>query len=167
MKRGIGRKSQIPSTVFMYALAAIIIALILIFGYKTIGKMLSTSCATDSAKFKTDIKNIIAEDTSYGKKDFVRIGIPCDFEDLCFVAAEDPAELEGNEAASIYPRAQDVAESPDNVFLANLDGSIDSFLVDRFEIEGGLPIACIRQQSGELKFRVEGKGDRAVIVPVS
>src|SRR3989344_2701956 len=113
------------------------------------------------------MKTIIAEDTSYGKKDFVRIGIPCDFEDLCFVAAEDPAELEGNEAASIYPRAQDVAESPDNVFLANLDGSIDSFLVDRFEIEGGLPIACIRQQSGELKFRVEGKGDMAVIVPVS
>ena len=168
MKRG-NKRSQIPSTVFIYALAAIIIALILIFGYKAIGKLIQTSTATETAKFKADLKNIIIEDTSYGKRDFVSISIPTGYEELCFVMDN----LAGNNPIlERYPLAQDVAESANNVFLADIDGNIDPFYVEAFEIEQDpdyetTPEAlCIKQASGELKFRIEGQGDRALIVPV-
>ncbi|MBU0535797.1 MAG: hypothetical protein KKE20_02445 [Nanoarchaeota archaeon] len=169
MKRGISRRSQIPATVFVYALAAIIIAFIMIFGYKAIGTLGSTASKTETAKFKTDVKNIIIEDTSYGKNDFIKLGIPPGYEELCFVAAVNVLSMEQNarDIISKYPQAVDVAESPNNVFLADLEGDIDPFFVEAFRIDGDLAAVCVKQESGELRFRIQGKGDHALIIPVS
>ncbi|MBD3314129.1 hypothetical protein GF345_06820 [Candidatus Woesearchaeota archaeon] len=172
MKRCAGnksRKAQIPSTVFIYALAAIIIAFILIFGYSAIGKLGSTASKTETAKFKTDIKNLIIEDTSYGKSDYITINIPMGYSELCFIATEDPddSEFVQSDTTDKYPLAYDVAESPNNVFLADDEGNIDPFLVEDFSIEGDKTDICIPAQSGQLKFRIEGKGDHALIIPVN
>ena len=58
---------------------------------------------------------------------------------------------------------QVVKKSPDNVFLATSEGSINSFQLEAFEIEGKEAV-CIKEKSGELKFRIIGKGGRAMIV---
>ncbi len=167
--RSLSRKSQIPSTVFIYALAAIIIALILIFGYMAIGKLMTTSCETEKAKFKSDLKSVIEEDATYGKNTVIELSAPCNYEELCFVAKSEEGAL-SEDIKGRYPLAADVAESSDNVFLADIDGNIEPFEVGRFKIHGDAaysPDLCVEEDMGEFRFRIKGEGDFALIVPIS
>ncbi|MCX6706555.1 MAG: hypothetical protein NT001_00215 [Candidatus Woesearchaeota archaeon] len=166
------KRAEIPDMVFVYVMAAVIIAMILLFGYKAIGKLMETTSVTETAKFKVDLKNILTEDTTYGKNDFVRIRIPSGYEELCFVKSNlDSSNDAVKEFLKRYPQALDIAESANNVFLGNSNGKIDSFSVSTFEIYPGSAYGedafCVREQSGELKFRIEGMGDSALIVNVS
>jgi hypothetical protein len=160
------KRAEIPSTVFVYAMTAVIVSLILLFGYKAIGKLTQTTCATELATFKTDLDRNIVSYTGYGKNILVKMKAPCGYEELCFVSGnleEDNLILEK------YPQAVDISESSDNVFLADSEGSISSFKVDSFEIDEssdyGKDAFCVRQKSGDLKFRIEGQGDIAIIIP--
>ncbi|MFC1753169.1 hypothetical protein ACFL96_07215 [Thermoproteota archaeon] len=160
------KKSQVPSTVFMYALVAVIIALTLIFGYQVIQKLLTTQCQTDVAAFKSDVRNIIKQDTSTGKQDLVRKLMPCDYVTVCFVAADT---LAGNALLDRFPVAEDVAESDHNAFLADLEGNIESFYVETIEVSPdnnpyGTAALCTDESTGYIEFRVQGKGTHAIIL---
>ena len=150
MKKGpvrTAKRAEIPAMVFVYVMSAVIIAMILLFGYSTIGKLMQTTSITEITKFKTDMKNIVTEDTSYGKNDFVRIRIPAGYEELCFVKSNLDSS---NEIVKKYPQALDIAESANNVFLGSTSGNIDSFAVSAFEIDQGSAYGtqafCVRQQ---------------------
>lgn len=150
------KKGEIPSTVFIYAITAVIVGFILIFGYQSITKLGTTVSKTDTAKFKTELRNTMISDTSYGKNEVLNIGIPAGYVELCFVAADS---LAGNDLLTRYPQAQDVAESADNAFLADEKGNLDPFKLNPFEIGGSDTAAlCIRESNGNLRFRLEGKG---------
>ncbi|MCX8146931.1 MAG: hypothetical protein N3D84_00490 [Candidatus Woesearchaeota archaeon] len=170
------KKAEVPSSVFIYALTAVIIALILIFGYKSISKLISTTSQTETAQFITDIKNIILEYTSYGKNNIVKMKLPSTYNHLCFVATENPDNFDDStdigysdyqNILKIYPAARDVAESAENVFIGKKGGEIIPFKVNNFRIENDLKMICFQADSAAvIKFRIQGEGDKALISKV-
>lgn len=168
-KRGAGmfsRKGQ-AEKVFMYAVTLIIVAMILLFGYKAIVKVVSHDEMATTAQFINTLRNRIDTGSSYGRistEDFT----PGErFKAICFVVEEDPDDL-NEELLRKYPWAADVAESEDNVFL--YDGeTINPFKIDPFEIDKtdkyayGPDALCIPIMNGDFSIRIEGLGDRTRI----
>lgn len=167
IKRGrIGNKAQ-AEKIFMYTVALIIMAMLLLFGYKAIAKLTKTSESATMAKFKNEIRNKIDTGSTYGRISTEDFETSVNFKAICFVAEEDPQNL-NIEFKNDYPLAADVAGSADNVFL--YDGkTIDPFKVDKFEIDEESPDAygpdalCVPINNGRFSIRIEGLGDSTLI----
>ena len=162
------KKAQ-ASKVFMYAVALIIVAMTLLFGYKAIAKVTQTSEKATMAKFMNEIRNKIDTGSAYGRISTEEFETGVKYRSICFVAEENPATL-NEEFKEAYPFGVDVAESEDNVFLyAGPAEPIVPFKVDPFEIEEGDDYAygpdalCIPISNGRFSLRLEGLGDRTLI----
>ncbi|MFO8015773.1 MAG: hypothetical protein R6U32_01580 [Candidatus Woesearchaeota archaeon] len=160
------RKAQ-AGKVFMYALTLIVVAMILLFGYKAIAKVTETSEAATMAQFKNNLRNKIDTASSHGRITTEEFETPMKFKAICFVAEDNPDDL-NREFVQDYPWGADVADSPDNAFL--FDGqNIDPFKVDNFEIDDGDEFAygpdalCVPINNGQFSLRLEGLGDRTLI----
>lgn len=162
-----GKKAQ-AEKIFMYAVALIIVGMILLFGYKAIAKLTQTSESATMAKFKNEIRNKIDTGSSYGRISTEDFETSVKYKAICFIAEKNPANL-NKEFKSDYPLAADVAESEDNAFL--YDGTtIDPFKVDLFNVDDNpdtnnyAPDAlCVPINNGRFSLRLEGLGDRTLI----
>lgn len=165
----INAKKAQAEKVFMYAVALIIVAMTLLFGYKAISKVTSTSEKATLAKFKNEIRNKIDVGSAYGRISTEDFETPTNYKAICFVAEKNPNNL-NKEFLGDYPLGRDVAESEDNAFLyINPSSPIDPFKVDPFEIdeksEGayGPDALCVKINNGRFSLRLEGLGDRTLI----
>ncbi|PIN86736.1 hypothetical protein COV19_03300 [Candidatus Woesearchaeota archaeon CG10_big_fil_rev_8_21_14_0_10_44_13] len=167
LKRGrIGKKAQ-AEKIFMYAVALIIVGMILLFGYKAIAKLTKTSESATMAKFKNEIRNKIDIGSAYGRISTEDFETAVKYKSICFIAERDAKNL-NKEFMGDYPLAADVAESEDNAFL--YDGqTIEPFKVDPFEVDEnsadayGPDAICIPIVNGRFSLRLEGLGDRTLI----
>ncbi|HLC47388.1 MAG TPA: hypothetical protein VJI75_06705 [Candidatus Nanoarchaeia archaeon] len=164
--------------ILMYVVGALIAVMILIFGYKAIANISSSSQKADLAKFKNDLSDSIDRTASYGKVDVIELRVPGEYSKLCFID-RDNAVVSGvldPKVASLvteFSLAGEVAKSSDNVFLANLEGTIDPFSVPLFEVVDKFPnnndnpysdaALCVQVRSGTVRFRLVGKGDKTRI----
>jgi len=79
------RRSQIVGQIFIYIMAAIVIGIIILIGYKAVDTMMEKSCAVQQINFKTKIEGFLEKYNSYGSVNKEVMVAPCEYEEICFV----------------------------------------------------------------------------------
>ncbi|MFH0701892.1 MAG: hypothetical protein V2A62_05665 [Candidatus Woesearchaeota archaeon] len=188
-----GRRGLGVAQVFIFILAAVSFALIMIFGYKAISSFVSSGEGVQLVQFKTDLESSIKKIyTEYGSVREERYKLPSEFQQICFVNLEYSApkgkmdqliaslKKENFQAGVALKDAYDASGGKDpglgyekvdeNVFLAPLRQGLTQIKVYRISIgnysypEGEeLPYLCIKVNGGTFSLMLEGKGDRTKI----
>ena len=155
------------SQVFIYAISAVVAAMVLIFGYKAIFTVSETGKTANTVAFKKDMADLINRNSGYGKLDIVEVSVPGTAKRLCFIEGDSaPASM-----IDKYPEAQDIAESPDNAFIVDEKGNPDPFLVPNFNVDSADTFnsyaeeesICYKVMNGKASITFEGRGDMTVL----
>jgi len=159
-------KRGISSQVFVFVMAAVIIAFILIFGIRSLTQVQEAGDASSMAMFKEDMRNRIGENSLYGRNSFEDFSLPRGYNALVFITADD---LTGSSLLDEYPLAQEVAVSSDNAFLANDEGEMTPFRVGTISISRDLPseygtaydtdAVLFTPEQGSITVPMSGTGD--------
>ena len=153
------------SSVFIYVITLVIVAMVLVFGYKAIAKVIQTSDKATMAKFQNELRKAIDSGSSYGKISTENFETPVEYKSICFVTENAANDINFERA---YPLGAEVASSEDNAFLYN-GKTVLPFKVDPFEIDEGSEGAfsnnalCANISNGRFSLRLEGLGDRTLI----
>lgn len=159
------RKSQIQSQVFVYVLAMIIIAVILLYGYKSISMMRQKGEDIDLLSFKQDVEEeVVKMSNDYGSANIVTFKTPSGFDRVCLVdLAKNPDAALKSEQPLVY---ESWADGTANVFLVK-DLAEEFQLIQQdtrplieMEDPGYL---CKDIQNNRIELRLEGTGGKALI----
>ena len=156
-------KSQLIGNAFVYLFSAVVIAMILIFGYKYIYSTKETIKQTEMQLLKNDIlSDIKAMASDYGSSKKVSYKIPQTAE-LCIFDLEKRDEILINEKIDSYPLIKDSIEGnvKRNAFLVSTPIFEPIYLG---EIEISEPyFYCFKPIAGKVSFVIEGLGNRTLI----
>ncbi|MBT4604492.1 hypothetical protein HOC01_02540 [archaeon] len=169
----LGKKAQGIGQVFMFIVAGITFAFVMIFGYNAISDFLEQGETVEFFQFKSDLENSVERiHSEYGAVRQSEFLLPSKYEEICFVDLDadfDP----NNELCSKNPIACDVwetasqeggyAAADENVFLTPPGPVV--LKVFNLEIEDGF--LCEDIFSGSFALRLEGKGSRTAVSEVS
>ncbi len=162
------KRAQIIGQVFIYILAIVAFAAILLFGYRIIVDLDDKQCDVKAIKFKTDLESTFSE--IFGSYDKVRnkldFTLPCETTKVCFVdfdyaGSKEPCEATP-QACNYLSSYASSDETDQNVFLDPPSEIKLKVSKIRFadgngpELDQG--IYCISAKSGRIKLRLEGKG---------
>ena len=157
------RKSQIIGNTFVYLFSAVVVAIILIFGYKSIYGTAKTFKQTELELLKNEIiSDIKSMASDYGSSKKVSYRIPANSE-LCLFDLGKKDEILNNEKMSFYPLINDSLGSnvKKNGFL--ISASIfEPLYVGETEISEPY-FYCFKPIAGKVSFVIEGKGNRTLI----
>ena len=157
------KKNQLIGNVFIYIFSAVVIAVILIFGYKSITRTAETMKQSDleslKSKISSDIK-IMSSD--YGSSKKVSYNIPENAE-LCLFDLGKKYEILKNKKINSYPIIKDSLESnaKKNAFLVS-SSIFEPFYLEEMEINEPY-FYCLTTIAGKVSFVIEGKGNRTLI----
>lgn len=164
-KKGMG-----VEMVFVFIVAAITFALIMIFGYKSITDFMGKGEQVEFYQFKsyleTSVKKIYTE---YGSVRIESFNLPMKYEKICFVELDKPYPGEENcdfdaYGCDVWKDAGGSYEGADeNVFLR--PAGLEKIKVYRIDIERGEGFLCLPINKGRFKLRLEGMGDRTKVSP--
>lgn len=138
------RKAMAVSQVFIYITSIIVIALVLLFGYKAIVFFMGQMQTSDRLQFERDIKSAVEELRSdYGtvkEREFV---VPAPYREICFVDIDLVYNIPPpipNLVFNVHPIIADSVNShvEKNMFL---DEST-SFYVGKISVEDSPPYKC-------------------------
>ena len=80
------KKAQIQAQVFVYVLAMLVIALVLLYGYRSINTMKERANQVDLLAFKNDMtKSIEKVSNDYGTVRVPTFNIPKEYKEVCFI----------------------------------------------------------------------------------
>ena len=152
-------KAQI-SQIFIYVTTIIIVAFILLYGYRAIFVFKEKSEQVSFIQFKNDIENTIETlSLDFGSVKVKEFILPENTNVVCFVKNYPSIPLL---ADTNYPIIEDSINSgvKKNVFLIS-DDVEESFYVDK--ISTAQDLLCVRSQANKIKLRMEGVGDHTFI----
>ena len=160
------KKAQIQAQIFVYVLAMIVIALVLLYGYSSLTTMKDRAKQVDILSLQNDvIKSIEKVSNDYGTVRAPKFNIPTDYTEICFIDIDKSpaAELQSNHPL-VYEAWSEVSGASANVFLIT-DLVEESFLVgdsDNSIISIEEPnYLCIEVTNRQVKVRLEGIGGKA------
>lgn len=159
------RKAQMePTQIFLFVLAAIIAAGVLLFGYNYIQKMGAQGKEIDIQKFKTTLKNEVTElSADYGSVRKLALDVPSGFTEVCFVSSSKVNA--GNSAGvdSDKPIIIDsiLSKQQKNVFLYP-DGKT-SFYVGEIVVDAATGFDCYSKAGGQIVLKLKGVGKKVEI----
>ena len=160
------KRGQIQNRVFIFAASLIILAVIVIWGYKSISGLQEKQDQATLLKFKAQLEaDIESAANDFGSKRTELYFLPQGFDEICLV---DSARID---AADIVNRPV-VKDSVESGAKANL------FLLGKNEFEafdvGNLGMAefphywCVETKVGKIELTYEGKGGEAMVeTPIS
>ena len=158
------KKGQIQAQIFVYILAMIVMALVLLYGYKSISTMKDRAKQVDLLSFKNDVIRAVEKvSNDYGTVRAPTFNIPSDYKEVCFIDIDNsPANIE-----SEYPLVYEAwFDKSANVFLITdlaeeffMVGESDSSIISIDEPN----YLCIDVINGRTKIRIEGIGGKAQI----
>ena len=153
MKRGQAQR------VLIYALTAIVGAMLLIFGYRVIGGLMQSGDKLMLVDFRTEFSRDIDLFSSYGSVQTRSYRLPATVREVCVIDLTREPDLD----ASRYPTIVDSWQSgsPPNVFLIPLDMQ---FAVERILLTDRASL-CIPVR-GVLTIRLYGEGNATRIANV-
>lgn len=150
--------------VFVFIVAAITFALIMIFGYKAITGFLKSGEDVAFVQFKTDLESSIKKIyTEYGSVRIEKFTIPAKYKQICFVDLDKPYDLSlcklDQIACSVWEDSLDYDHVDENVFLKPL--APVKIKVNRISIfsDDGKNFLCVPIYNGIFSILLEGKGD--------
>ena len=161
------RKAQVSSQIFVYILAAIIIGILFLVGFKAIATVLGFTSGAPMQEFQTEFSGKVSGAArSYGKVERFEFSIPDKFDEICFIDSLDEneqhtANLPGNANQFI----KDVVDEGVglNVFYMK-DGTYDegSFYVEKLDIATD-DYLCL-ENGDRLEVWLEGVGGSACLM---
>lgn len=158
------RKSQISSTVFVYIFSAIIIALILIFGYRSIIGTQEKIEQTELELFKNRIiSDINSMGSDFGSSKKVAYSIP-QHTQLCMFDLEKKDAIFENLPEGFNPLIIDSIRNNvrKNAFVWG-NGIFEPFYAGEIEINDP-HFQCLKPIAGKVSFVIEGLGNRTLIL---
>lgn len=164
------KKGLAAGQVFVYIVAALTFALIMIFGYKIISGFIFRGEEVQFLQFKnnleTAVKDIYFEFGSVREKTF---HLPGKYKQICFIDVNhkfNPALCQYDPAAcQFWKTSEDYDSAAENVFLK--PAASQQIKVSRIQVipakkedEGFL---CLPISRGTFKIRLEGRGDSTAV----
>ena len=163
----INKKAMGVGQVFVFIIAALSFALIMIFGYKAIGDFLPQGEKVQFYQFKTDVETSIQRIYSeYGSVRIEQFNTPGDYHQICFVDLNAPFNPEmcpfDQYGCGVWKDAGSYDRADANVFLKPLpEAEIPPIKVYNIQMEQGF--LCLPITQGQFTVILEGRGDHAFI----
>ena len=166
------RKGVGVAQVFMFIIAAISFALIMIFGYKAINGFLQGGQQVEFIQFKTDLETSIQRIyTEFGAVRIEQFHAPLQFTQICFIDLDAPAGPDLQQldplAFSVWESAAGYASLDENVFLTpSASVKIKVHMIklddpnDNVDDEDYL---CLPINNGVFSLRLEGRGSYTLL----
>ena len=173
-KKGVG-----VGQVFIFIVAALTFALILLFGYRTITGFLKSGEDVAFVQFKTSLESSVKKlYTEFGSVRVEKYTTPLTYTQICFVNLDKPYNPDGEELCNLDPVACSVWKSAsdsgkgyegadENVFLtppAPVKIKIYRISIDPAEKRD---FVCIPIKQGLFSVVMEGRGDKTQLSRVS
>ena len=149
------KKAQATRMLVM-VMTVVIVGLVLVFGYRAITSITVSGEKATLIKFKNEFINAVDQGSSYGRVAIQDFSVGGEYKRMCL------AGIGASPGAFTNALVKDALASgtSNNAFLLT-DSTIEPFEVKKMEIEGGGQ--CFSIDSGKVKLRFEGKGDRTKI----
>ena len=157
------KKAQIQAQIFVYVLSMIVIGLVLLYGYKSIGKMRERAKQVDLIGFKTDVRNAVEKvSNDYGTVRAPEFKVPEGYDEVCFIDLDKGADPS---IESLHPLVYEAWQDDSaNVFLIK-DLAKEFYLVEsngQHLIQIDSPgYICPEVKGSKVKVRLEGVGGKA------
>lgn len=159
-------KGQVSSQIFVYILAAIIIGILFLVGFKAISTVLGFTSSAPMQEFQTKFSGKVSGAArSYGKVERFEFSLPDEFDEICFIDSLDENEqhtvsLPGSANQFIKDVVNDGVGL--NVFYMK-DGTYDegSFYVEKLDIASDY--LCM-ENGDRLEVWLEGVGGSACLM---
>lgn len=159
---------------FVFMIAALTFALIMIFGYRMISEFAGEGQELAFVEFKTDLENSVKKIyTEYGAVRIATFNLPNTYSQICFVDLDYAGEMTGlkelsfdaYETWSIAQQEGGYAAVDQNVFLT--PRAPVPLKVHQITIAGGSGYLCLPIRQGTFKLVLEGKGDHTELSPAA
>lgn len=160
------KRGQIQNRIFLFAAALIILAVIVIWGYKAISSMQEKQNQAALIKFKTQLAaDVESAANDFGSRRSERYFLPTNFDEMCLV---DTTRVDANDILN-HPVVMD---NVDNGAKANLfflgKNEFEAFDVGNLGLAGFPHYWCVETKIGKIELTYEGKGGEAMVkMPVS
>lgn len=162
------RKAQIQGQIIVYILAAVIVTLILFYGYSAIADLNKKSETVSLIKFQKDLSaQIRSMSSEYGSESVETLIVPSGYEQICFVDERRCLELPCN-IPSGYPLVADSVNSKVNktVFLRHKGVMEESFYIEHMSVENTSHAwFCVDVSNQRTTIHLEGQGDNTLVTP--
>lgn len=156
------KKSQLQSETLVYALAIVIVGVVLVLGYRFITTSSSRGEQVSQIQLKNSIQNSVSTLSSdYGSVKVKTFNVPTKYNELCFTSTKNSNELP-KAFVEKNPIAADAVETGKNAFL--LGDDFDSFTVGDLKLPN--KVTCIPAVNGKISLKIEGKGDSSLVSAV-
>lgn len=179
MRTPLRKKSEITGTVLGYVMALIVFSLILLYGYKIIGKFRGDAERIAITQLSVDMKNAVKKiGAEYGTVDKRTLELPTGFTKVCFInlfyATDNPTSLDSEGICDSMNSDHHFGicdawkDSKDNkgvnmFLLKEKDIGSDPVDVGPVKIEIGttpdIHYLCLTPINGKVDIRLEGLGD--------
>lgn len=172
-KKGIG-----VGQVFIFIIAALTFALILIFGYRAITGFLKSGEDVAFVQFKTGLESSVKKlYTEFGSVRVEQYTTPLDYSQICFVDMDAPYDQDlcifDQAACTVWQSALDSGNgyegADENVFLTPPAPVKIKVYKISVEEQNGKNFLCIPIKQGTFSIVMEGRGDKTLLsmVPAS
>jgi hypothetical protein len=155
------QKGEIESRVFVYILIVLFMAMLFLFSYNGILKLLDTACKTEIAGFKRDITGL-ASPLDFGDVKEFKKKLPCGSRKLIFVDKNE--SITPHHIADPILRDNILGESESSLFLFKDDSLVFSAKADSYEIPYPY-YECLYSRNNRVNFFLEGGDDKALLTP--
>jgi len=147
------KTGQFVSGTLLYAITAIIIVLLTVFGFKFMKSLQQQRCETELLMFKTDLaESVDSISHKYGVVEDKSYGSLCSVDEVYFLDVNKIQEFDIPEINNLLS-----SNSGENVFLLKDEKIVDAFRADNFDI--AYPnYQCIVTSKGKLRFHLESTG---------
>lgn len=165
------KKAQVTGQIFIYVIAAVIFAFIMLYGYQSLRDINDKSCKVGLISFKTDIENSIKGISSSlnEEKRGYRLPANCGYDEVCFI---DTAFIPFVNGTPAICDQTNITESRPLICNAWKDGPLQNvFTLPDGDLEinvGTIELddhyLCVKNRGGKVKLRLIGMGDRVKII---
>jgi len=165
------RKAQVTGQIFVYVLAAVIFAFVLLYGYKALRDINDKSCKVGLISFKSDIEGAMRSISSSLNEEKRSFSLPanCGYDEVCFLDLSFRPFIDGTPALCVQTN---LTESRPLVCDAWADGPLQNvFLLPGGDLEinvGELELddkyLCVKNRGGRVRLKLIGMGDRVKII---
>ena len=168
--RNMNRKGVGVGQVFIFIIAAVTFALVMIFGYRAINGFLQSGEDVTFVQFKNDLEGSIKKIyTEYGAVRIEEFTTPASYEQICFVNFDHVASPEEIAALCTFDQgactawqqagSEGLVGSEENVFLKPVAPVKIKVYAIGFPDSNGQEFLCVPINNGHFSLALEGRGD--------
>ena len=154
-------KAQISAQVFTYIMAAVIIAAIVLVGFRGIATIVNKFKGAPLAQFESDLeKQVSLSSSSYQSIELFEFNLPSTYDEICFIDSLNVGNIDADVIDYKIIKTKVENQVEENIFLMKKGKIIDSLYIEDIDVLED--ILCI-ENKGKLEMWFEGTGKYACI----